>query len=130
MGQAFVGRLGRRGTALPGEGEVATVGQVSGACFVMRRDTWEHVGGFDEGFFLWYDDVDLARRLIDLGYRNLVVGAAVVTHTGAASFAQLDQRRAQAIRLDSLERYLLKHHPRSGRATRPALAAARRLRAR
>ena len=44
----------------------------------MRRDVWEEVGGFDDGYFLWYDDVDLAKRLVDRRRRNLIVGAVTL----------------------------------------------------
>jgi N-acetylglucosaminyl-diphospho-decaprenol L-rhamnosyltransferase len=89
---------------------MSEVGQPSGACFVIRRELWEEVGGFDEGFFLWYEDVDPAKRLHDAGYRNLVAGSARVGHVGAEAFAQIDPRRQQAIRLRSVERYIRLHH--------------------
>jgi len=130
LARTLLGSFGRRVPAAPRAGERATVGQVSGACFVMRRALWEEVGGFDDGFFLWYDDVDLARRLVDRGRRNLVVGSARVRHAGAGSFAQIDSPTAQAIRLDSLERYLGKHHPGWTPMARPLLWLARALRAR
>lgn len=130
LGRALVGRLGRAEGPPPAPGEIAEVGQVSGACVVMRAEAWRRSGGFDDRFFLWYDDVDLARRLTALGLRNLVVGSAVVRHSGAGSFAQLDRRTAQAIRLDSLERYISKHHPRWAAAARPLLGVSRALRAR
>jgi N-acetylglucosaminyl-diphospho-decaprenol L-rhamnosyltransferase len=114
----------------PAAGEVAEVGQPSGACFAVKRAVWEEAGGFDEGFFLWYEDVDLARRLRDSGRRNLLVGSARVRHAGARSFVQVDPRRQQAIRLDSVERYIRKHHPRLARTVAPPLlAVSRRLRA-
>jgi N-acetylglucosaminyl-diphospho-decaprenol L-rhamnosyltransferase len=126
----FAGRAGTRVPPLPRGSETLAVEQPSGACFLMRRDAWEAAGGFDEEFFLWYEDVDLARRLLDLGRRNLVVGAAVAHHQGGSSFAQLPAARAQEIRLDSMQRYIAKHHPRLSRPARPLIALARRLRAR
>lgn len=128
--RTLVGSAGRRRLRPPSVGAQATVGQVSGACFVMRRELWERVGGFDERFFLWYDDVDLAKRLAGLGHRNLVVGSAVVEHAGAGSFAQLEPAAAQAIRLDSLELYLRKHHRRWMPIARPLLWLSRTLRVR
>jgi N-acetylglucosaminyl-diphospho-decaprenol L-rhamnosyltransferase len=129
LARTMVGSFGRRMPRVPAAGQQAVVGQISGACFVMRRELWERVGGFDERFFLWYDDVDLARRLVDLGYRNLVVGAAVVEHAGAGSFAQIEPAEAQAIRLDSLELYLRKHHRRWMPLARPLLRLSRAVRA-
>jgi N-acetylglucosaminyl-diphospho-decaprenol L-rhamnosyltransferase len=130
LARSFVGSAGARPLPSPAPGEVVEVGQVSGACFVMRREVWEEVGGFDERYFLWYEDVDLAKRLHDLGRRNLVVGSAGVRHAGAASFAQVDPRTAQAIRLASLRRYTEEHHSKLMPVARPLLRVARALRAR
>jgi GT2 family glycosyltransferase len=129
LARIFVGSFGERPQASPTGGEVAEVGQPSGACFVVRRETWELLGGFDEGFFLWYEDVDLARRLHDRGYRNLVSGSARVDHIGAEAFAQIDRRRQQSIRLDSVERYIRLHHRRAAPIAAPLLRLSRRLRA-
>jgi N-acetylglucosaminyl-diphospho-decaprenol L-rhamnosyltransferase len=130
LARSFVGSAGRRRPRAPGPGDVAQIGQVSGACFVMRRDVWEELGGFDEGYFLWYDDVDLAKRLVDRGRRNLIVGAAKVGHAGAASFDQIDPETAQSIRLASLQRYIAKHNPELMPVARPLLRASRAIRAR
>lgn len=129
LGRIFAGSFGERPQSSPPHDEVAEVGQPSGACFVVRRETWEALGGFDEGFFLWYEDVDLARRLQDAGYRNLVVGSARVGHAGAEAFVQVDRRRQQAIRLDSVERYIRLHHRRAMAIAAPLLRLSRRLRA-
>lgn len=111
-GRIFAGTFARGPVPPPAPGEVKAVEQPSGACFLMRRDTWELFGGFDDGFFLWYEDVDLAKRLHDRGYRNLVAGSARVGHAGASSFVQIDRPRLRAMRLASVERYVDKHHPR------------------
>jgi GT2 family glycosyltransferase len=130
LARPFLGSTGKGPPVSPGPDQVADAEQVSGACFVMRRALWEEIGGFDEGYFLWYDDVDLARRLRDRGKRNVVVGAAAVEHRGAGSFAQIDPSTAQAIRLASLERYIGKHHRRLAPLARLPLRAATLLRAR
>jgi N-acetylglucosaminyl-diphospho-decaprenol L-rhamnosyltransferase len=129
LGRIFVGSFRTRAADAPRPGEVAEVGQPSGACFVVRREVWATLGGFDEGFFLWYEDVDLAKRLRDAGYRNLVDGSAQVGHTGAEAFVQIDSRRQQAIRLDSVERYIRKHHRLAAPVAAPLLSLSRRLRA-
>ncbi len=129
LARIFAGSLGERRQPSPGPGDVTEVGQPSGACFVVRREVWEATGGFDEGFFLWYEDVDLARRLHDAGYRNLVAGSARVGHAGAEAFVQVDRREQQAIRLDSVERYIRLHHRRAMPIAAPLLRLSRRLRA-
>lgn len=129
LARVFAGSFGERRQPSPGHGAVTEVEQPSGACFVVRRDVWRELGGFDEGFFLWYEDVDLAKRLRDAGYRNLVVGSARVGHVRARAFAQVDRRRQQAIRLRSVERYIRVHHRRLAPVAAPLLNLSRRLRA-
>jgi len=129
LGRIFAGSFARGPVPPPAPGEVKAVGQPSGACFMMHRDTWELMQGFDDGFFLWYEDVDLAKRLHDEGYRNLVVGSARVGHPGASSFVQIERPRLRAIRLVSVERYIHKHHPRLSTITPLLLGLSKRLRA-
>lgn len=128
LGRIFIGSFARGDAPVPPPGHVREVDQPSGACFVMRRETWEQLGGFDEGFFLWYEDVDLAKRLRCSGHLNLIVGSARVRHTGAEAFAQLDGSTQQAIRLRSVERYIRKHHSRLTPIAAPLLRVSRRLR--
>ncbi len=45
------------------------VSAVTGACVMIRRDVFEHVGGFDQSLALAFGDVDLCLRIIDAGYR-------------------------------------------------------------
>ncbi|HEU4943601.1 MAG TPA: glycosyltransferase [Solirubrobacterales bacterium] len=129
LARIFAGSFGERPQPSPSPGAVVEVGQPSGACFVLRRDTWEKVGGFDEGFFLWYEDVDLAKRLHDAGYLNLISGSARVGHVGAEAFVQIDRQEQQAIRLRSVERYIRLHHSRAMPIAAPLLRLSRRLRA-
>jgi GT2 family glycosyltransferase len=129
LGRIFAGTFSRGPVPPPAPDEVKAVGQPSGACFVMRRDTWELMGGFDDGFFLWYEDVDLAKRLHDRGYCNLVVGSAKVGHAGASSFVQIDRPLLRAMRLVSVERYIHKHHPRLSTFTPLLFGLSKRLRA-
>ncbi|MEX2447405.1 MAG: glycosyltransferase family 2 protein [Solirubrobacterales bacterium] len=124
----LIGGFRHRSVRSPGNGSCIEVGQPAGACFLMRRRTWEQVGGFDEGFFLWYEDVDLARRLRDAGLRNYVCGAAVVSHRGGLAADSMSDAERQAARLAGLRRYLEKHHPRTGRLSAPLFALGQRLR--
>lgn len=58
---------------------------VSGACILVRRSVLQELGGFDEGFFMYCEDIDLCRRLRDAGHELLYEPAAAVVHRGGAS---------------------------------------------
>jgi GT2 family glycosyltransferase len=58
--------------------------QPAGACLLVRRGALERVGGWDEDYSFWYEDVDLAKRLADIG-RAVYVPDAVFEHIGRAS---------------------------------------------
>ena len=56
------------------------VSAVSGACFAIRRQLFEALGGFDETFFMYMEDTDLSWRARLLGYKCLFVPESVVYH--------------------------------------------------
>ena len=58
---------------------------VSGACLLVRRSVLEQVGGLDESFFHYGEDVDLCARIWEAGWEVRYVPAAVATHDGGAS---------------------------------------------
>ena len=63
----------------------APVDWVMGAAMLIRRDAFDRVGGFDERYFLYWEDADLCRRLKDRGLSTRYVPRAVVRHPGGAS---------------------------------------------
>jgi hypothetical protein len=69
--------------ALPAQ--VAPVPTISGACFCMRREDFAAVGGFDEGYFLHVEDVDLCWRVRRAGGLVLFHPGAEVIHIGGTS---------------------------------------------
>jgi N-acetylglucosaminyl-diphospho-decaprenol L-rhamnosyltransferase len=66
-------------------GKPETVDWVSGACFLVRRSAFEQVGGFDESYFMYAEDVDLCWRLGRVGWRVLYLPSAEVTHLQGVS---------------------------------------------
>lgn len=64
---------------------VVEVPTISGACFCMRREDFEAVGGFDEGYFLHVEDVDLCWRVRQQGGVVLFHPGAEVIHIGGTS---------------------------------------------
>ena len=56
------------------------VGWLSGSCLLVRREAFEQVGGFDERYFMYFEDVDLGDRLAKAGWQNVYVPTAEVLH--------------------------------------------------
>lgn len=69
--------------ALPDD--VTSAPTISGACFCMRRADFDAVGGFDEGYFLHVEDVDLCWRVREAGGKVLFHPRAEVVHIGGTS---------------------------------------------
>ncbi|MGE3705513.1 MAG: glycosyltransferase family 2 protein [Vicinamibacterales bacterium] len=65
--------------------ESRSVDWVSGACMLVRRAAFEAVGGFDERYFLYWEDADLCRRLRAAGHTIRFVPRATVVHAGGRS---------------------------------------------
>lgn len=85
---------------------------VCGAAMFMHKTDFEQVGGFDEGFFMYYEEVDLCRRLRVSGIRCQVVPAIKIVHHESASTLSNDQFNYKKYEL--LERskydYFKKHY--------------------
>ena len=66
-------------------------GWFSAACLLIRRDAFEAVGGFDEGYFLYFEDADLGLRIHRSGWRQRQIPGAEAWHVrgGATSGADL-----------------------------------------
>ena len=88
--------------------------QPAGACILVRRDVFESIGGFDERYWFWYEDVDLARRLHRRG-PLLHVGGAVFEHLGGGTFASWGRERGLRSRLHGIVRYASVHLSRRDR---------------
>lgn len=78
----------RGGFGWPRASCAAPSGETFSACAaaaLYRRTAWEAVGGFDESYFCYCEDVDLGFRLRLAGWRVMQVADAVVHHVGGAS---------------------------------------------
>lgn len=80
-------------------------GWLSGSCVLVRREAFDGIGGFDEGYFMYFEDVDLGYRLGRAGWRNVYEPAVTVVHLGAHSTASESARMVQAHH-DSARRFL------------------------
>ena len=81
------GRYWRRGNHCPAKHRYEQCEEIFAACAaaaLYSRAAWEQVGGMDEDFFCYGEDVDLGFRLQLAGYRCLYVPTAVAHHYGSA----------------------------------------------
>lgn len=85
---------------------------VSGACLLTSHEILDHAGGFDEKFFLYFEDIDLCYRIRALGLSVLFVPQARVFHAGGTSASaapfpsRLEYRQSQVY-------FYKKHNPAS-----------------
>ncbi|HEY3645679.1 MAG TPA: GSCFA domain-containing protein [Gammaproteobacteria bacterium] len=71
------------GTPLPDK--PVAVEAISGACLLIRRDLFQRLHGWDEGYFLHCEDLDLCMRIKQAGYSVLFVPDVTVSHAQGAS---------------------------------------------
>lgn len=92
---------------------------VCGAVLLLRREAFDPIGGFDQSFHMYFEEVDLAYRMRMTGWETHFAPVASVTHTGGASTIQSwDAMRTQHFR--SLMRFTALHS-RTGSAATTAL---------
>lgn len=60
-------------------------GWLSGAAVMVKASVWDAIGGFDEDYFLNFEDIDLGYRIGLAGYRNVYAPSLRVAHSGAHS---------------------------------------------
>ncbi|MCF6376278.1 glycosyltransferase family 2 protein [Nocardioides KLBMP 9356] len=58
---------------------------VAGACMLVRTEDYRRVGGFDEGFYMYSEDIDLCRRLKDVGVRSFHAETVELVHAHGGS---------------------------------------------
>ncbi len=86
----------------------ATVDCVSGACLCIRSSDFEALRGFDEDFFLFGEDIDLCKRLANLGRETWFVPTSRVRHIGGHSMKQ-EALRANREFYHAMHLYMNKH---------------------
>jgi N-acetylglucosaminyl-diphospho-decaprenol L-rhamnosyltransferase len=106
----LIGGLRNRYIVEPPQG-TGVVDSVAGACILVQREVFESLGGFDERFFMYAEDLDLCYRLKKRGGQVLYVPESVFKHRWGASSVgnrlglELEHHR-------SIYRYFTKHYPR------------------
>ena len=66
---------------------------VSGAALAIRKNLFDQAGGFDENFFMYFEDIDLCKRVKDISYQVAVLPSITVVHLGGKSLKNDRQRK-------------------------------------
>jgi N-acetylglucosaminyl-diphospho-decaprenol L-rhamnosyltransferase len=91
--------------------DVRIVDWLSGSCLVAKKEALAEVGGFDTGYFMFLEDVDLCFRLKRTGWRSLYVPGARIEHSGGHS---TKSRMADMVKVhhESARRFLFRLYDR------------------
>jgi len=86
------------------------VEQIMGAFVFARREFMEKNGGWDEDYFIWWEDIELCKRAAELGEKIVYFPGAQVVHYEGKSFAQIQSVKKQERFIKSMLIYFKKHH--------------------
>lgn len=92
-----------------------TVDWVAGSCFLARRQCFLEIGGFDEQYFMYWEDADLCFRLKNVGKKTLFVPEARVVHLGGVSSRKAKVRSVVAFHRSAHRYYRRNNIPRAPR---------------
>ncbi|MBN1284072.1 MAG: glycosyltransferase family 2 protein [Anaerolineae bacterium] len=101
--------LDRYYVAGPPDDATLDVDWVQGSALMARRAVYEQVGGLDEGYVMYSEEMDWCRRIKDAGWRVVYLGSAQIVHHGGKSSEQVTARRHIHFNTSKV-RYFRKHH--------------------
>ncbi|GAA4402786.1 glycosyltransferase family 2 protein [Tsukamurella soli] len=106
-------------------------GWLSGSCLLVRRAAFDAIGGFDDRYFMYMEDVDFGDRLARAGWRNVYVPSAEIVHAKGHAAGREPERMLPAHHA-SAYRFFADRHPGPARlplrlALRAGLTARSRL---
>jgi len=84
------------------------VDQVMGSFFMIRRKLYDDLSGYDERFFVYFEDLDLALRAKKIGFSNYYLSTAEIFHKGGGTTESVKAKRLAYI-LHSKLLYCRKH---------------------
>lgn len=86
------------------------VDQVMGAFFCIRKQLLNKIGFLDDGFFMWYEEVDFCKRAKEAGWRVRYFHDVVAKHKKGSSFDRVPTIHKQKMLRRSVRRYMFKHY--------------------
>lgn len=95
-----------------------SVDWVSGACFMIRREDFEEVGGFDKRYWMYWEDADLCYRLKEMGKKTVYLPDCSIRHLVGRSAKKAKLRTTLEFHRSAYRFYFTKIRPKSGWLTR------------
>jgi hypothetical protein len=89
----------------------AEVDSIRGSFFMIRREVIDKIGGLDERYFIWFEEVDYCREVKEAGFKVMYTPIVQCIDLKGKSFAQVPRGRAQEYFRDSMLKYFEKWHP-------------------
>jgi hypothetical protein len=89
--------------------EPVPVEAISGACFMIRRELFSRVQGFDERYFMYSEDIDLSHKVWQAGFKCFYVPGTTVIHHGGGSSRQARSAFSNVMIRESVYRFLRQH---------------------
>jgi N-acetylglucosaminyl-diphospho-decaprenol L-rhamnosyltransferase len=87
---------------------IKEMGWLTGACLMMRRDIFEQLGGFDESFFMYFEDKDICKRVREAGWKVVYYPKTSIIHLLGGSSSGFKKSVSNYYR-DSQSYYYQKH---------------------
>jgi len=81
-----------------------------GACFMIRKSVYDEINGFDENIFLYYEDIDIQKRLKSRGYRNVCIPSSKFYHFTRSSLTDEGSDKIYYFYMHKSKKYYLKKH--------------------
>ena len=82
---------------------------VQGSALMFRREVYEQIGGLDEGYYMYFEELDWCKRARDAGWRAVYLGTARIMHHGGKSSEQVVAMKHIHFQQSKL-RYFRKYH--------------------
>jgi GT2 family glycosyltransferase len=94
--------------------ESAYVSKLYGGCLMVRKETLEQAGCFDERFFMYAEDVDLCRRITEHGWKLYYLSEAEIIHQVARASVKTSENFSTLMKCESISKLMHKYYGKKG----------------
>jgi hypothetical protein len=95
--------------------ESGYVSKLYGTCLMVRKEVLEQVGYFDERFFMYVEDVDLCRRIVEVGWKLYYLSEAEIVHLVGGAGENTTSQFSTLMKCESISKFIGKYYGKKGR---------------